>query len=114
MDIEAGASRYAVTVLLYLTAVTIYSVSKEPVEMPGNANSWTDSGARGVQTGPVRSVGPFTPDLPCADGSWTNGAFLRFRQSLRLSPQREEVLSTGDRSHPSPGPLYESSKLGKR
>ena len=39
MDIQAGASRYAVTVLLYLTAVTIYAVNKEPVGMPANANS---------------------------------------------------------------------------
>ena len=26
MDIEAGATRYALTVLVYLTAVTLYSV----------------------------------------------------------------------------------------
>ena len=32
MDIQAGASRYAVTVLLYLTAVTIYGVSKEALK----------------------------------------------------------------------------------
>ena len=28
MDIEAGATSYALTILLYLTAVTIYSVSE--------------------------------------------------------------------------------------
>ena len=28
MDIEAGATRYAVTVLVYLSAVTIYGVSR--------------------------------------------------------------------------------------
>ena len=28
MDVEAGATRYAVTVLVYLTAVTIYGVSQ--------------------------------------------------------------------------------------
>ena len=28
MDVEAGATRYAVTVLVYLTAVTIYGVSR--------------------------------------------------------------------------------------
>ena len=38
MNIQAGASRYAVTVLLYLTAVIIYAVNKDPVEMPANAN----------------------------------------------------------------------------
>ena len=30
MEIQAGADRYAVTVLLYLTAVAIYSVSEKP------------------------------------------------------------------------------------
>lgn len=39
MDIQAGASRYAATVLLYLTAVTIYAVSKESAEVLGDANS---------------------------------------------------------------------------
>ena len=39
MDSQAGASRYAVTVALYMTAVTVYAVSKEPVKVPGNANS---------------------------------------------------------------------------
>ena len=27
MDVEAGATRYAITIVLYLTAVTVYSVS---------------------------------------------------------------------------------------
>ena len=35
MDIEAGASRYALTVLVYLTAVTIYSVSSVSIEKAG-------------------------------------------------------------------------------
>ena len=82
MDIEAGANRYVVTVLLYLTAVTIYGVSKESVEVPGDANGRTDSRARGVEAGPVRSVGPFAPGFPFADGHWADSAFLRFCQSL--------------------------------
>ena len=82
MNIEAGANRYAVTVLLYLTAVTIYGVSKESVKVPGDANGRTDSRARGVEAGPVRSVGPFAPGFPFADGHWADSAFLRFCQSL--------------------------------
>ena len=38
MDIQAGADRYAVTVLLYLTAVTIYGVSEKPAQVTGVAN----------------------------------------------------------------------------
>ena len=82
MDIEAGANRYAVTVVLYLIAVTVYVVSKEPAEVPGDTNGRTDSGARKVEAGPVRSVGPLAPGLPCADGHWADGAFLRFFKSL--------------------------------
>ena len=33
MDVEAGATRYAVTVLVYLTAVTIYGVSRSREEV---------------------------------------------------------------------------------
>lgn len=82
MDVRAGASRYAVTALLYLTAVTIYGVSKEPAEKRVDANGWTDPGARKVEAGPIRSVGPFAPDLPCADGHWADSAFLGFCQSV--------------------------------
>ena len=48
MDIQAGANRYAVTVLLYLTAVTIYGVSQKPAQAPGKANWGIDSDTRGV------------------------------------------------------------------
>ena len=82
MDMQAGASRYAVSVLLYLTAVTIYAVNKDPVEMPVNANGQTDSGARAVEAGPVRCVGPFAPGLPCTHGHWADRTFFGLCQSL--------------------------------
>lgn len=34
MDVEAGATRYAVTVLVYLSAVTIYTVSSSEMVRP--------------------------------------------------------------------------------
>ena len=49
MDVEAGASRYAVTVLLYLAAVTIYAVSEKPAQVPRDANEAIDSNTRGVE-----------------------------------------------------------------
>ena len=82
MDIQAGANRYAVTVLLYLTAVTIYGVSQKLAQAPGNANWGIDSDTRGVEARAIRSVGPFAPGLPCADGHWTDGAFFCLFQSL--------------------------------
>ena len=82
MDIQAGANRYAVTVILYLTAVTIYGVSEKPAQVPGDANGGIDSDARGVEAWAIRSVGPFAPGLPCADGHWTDGTFFRLFQSL--------------------------------
>ena len=82
MDIQAGASRYTVTVLLYLTAVTIYGVSQKPAQAPGNANWGIDSDTRVVEARAIRSVGPFASGLPCADGHWTDGAFFRLFQSL--------------------------------
>lgn len=91
-DVQAGASRYAVTVLLYLTAVIIYGVSREPAQVPGDANVGIDSDTRGVEAWAIRSVGPLTPDLPYADGHWIDGAFFRLFQSLRLFPQSEAVL----------------------
>ena len=82
MEIQAGADRYAVTVLFYLTAVTIYGVSQKPAKVSGDANRGTDSDTRGVEARAIRSVGPFAPGLPCADGHWTDGAFFRLFQSL--------------------------------
>lgn len=38
MDVEAGATRYAVTILVYLSAVTIYGVSEEVSAQGQTAN----------------------------------------------------------------------------
>ena len=82
MNVQAGASRYAVTVLLYLTAVMIYGVSAKSAQVPRDANEAIDSGARDVEAWAIRPVGPFAPGLPCADGHWIDGAFFRLCQSL--------------------------------
>ena len=58
MDVEAGATRYAVTVLVYLSAVTIYGVSR----LERNTYTYTkttrptsslDKDTRSVATGTV-------------------------------------------------------------
>lgn len=54
MDLEAGATRYALTVIVYLTAVTTYAVSQyeETVSVHGhNADFAADKSTRSMATG---------------------------------------------------------------
>lgn len=56
MDLEAGATRYALTVIVYLTAVTIYAVGQQEgiVSVRGhNANFGTDKSTGSMATGIV-------------------------------------------------------------
>lgn len=56
MDLEAGATRYALTVIVYLTAVTIYAVGQheEIVSVRGhNANFAAGKSTRSMATGIV-------------------------------------------------------------
>lgn len=81
MDLEAGATRYALTVLTYLLAVTTYAVSV-PTYIRGNRPlvipelmCGLDETSRSMETRNLRYLGTLTPDLSRLDGSRANHPF---------------------------------------
>lgn len=87
MNVEAGATRHAWTIVVYLTAVTMYGVCQTFLAIASPYHrlltSAIDQNPRGMETSCFKSVGPIAPDLPRADDSRTYYTFLGLCESVR-------------------------------
>ena len=97
MNVEAGANRYLLTIITYLTAVTIYAVCTTDQTDPANKRLTEDKGTNPgeMEAWCIRCLGPVAPKIPRAHGRRADISLLCLRQGLSIYIQPQAVLNRG-------------------